>query len=342
MISDEEFVRWVLDPSPETTFFWENWRKNHAKNQQEFERAVEFIQRLDFGNQRLSESECDELLLAILNVDPSRQNSAVFFGGNLGNWFAKQWVRVAAILLLSFMGAFIANQFLPTVIESPTVQVPTMISVDNPKGQKSLLKLPDGTMVHLSHASSLVFPEYFSGDARRVELIGEAFFDVVHIDSIPFMVVAEGVELEVLGTSFNVNASAHEFNTRVSLVTGSLRVNLLDTRLESKNHLLVPGEELSLDRKSGTYSVGSFNVDATIAWKEGVLLFKDAGMSEFFDELEKWYGVNIQLFGSPQKEWQMNGRYDNEKLEDILLGLQFVYPIEYQIKGNNVTIKFTY
>nr|WP_301005395.1 FecR domain-containing protein [Lunatimonas sp.] len=215
-----------------------------------------------------------------------------------------------------------------------------MVSVNNPKGRKSILKLPDGTLVHLSYESSLVFPEHFTGAIRRVELSGEAFFDVAHIDSLPFQVVADGIQLDVLGTSFNVKASKKEFNTQVSLVSGSLRVNLMDNRLQRKNHLLVPGEQLSLDRKSGTFSVGSFNVEATIAWKDGVLLFKDTGMLEFFEVLEKWYGVNIQLFGSPQKEWQMNGRYDNELLEDILVGLQFVYPIDYQIKGRNVIIKF--
>lgn len=341
LISDQEFVRWVREPSRETTLFWDNWRKYHVVSQSEFDQAVEFIQRLEFGNQQLTEFECDELLGLVLNGEAAGTSGNCRSGNPVRDWFSKQWVRVAAILLLSFMGAFGADQLLPSTIEEISVRAPMMVSVDNPKGRKSLLKLPDGTVVHLSHESSLLFPEYFTGAVRRVELNGEAFFDVAHNDSIPFQVVADGVQLDVLGTSFNVKASIREFNTQVSLVTGSLQVNLLDSHSENKNHLLIPGEQFSLDRKSGTYSVGSFNVEATIAWKEGILIFKDTGMLEFFEQLEKWYGVNIQLFGSPQKEWQMNGRYDNEMLEDILVGLQFVYPIEYQIKGKNVTIKFT-
>ncbi|EON78162.1 putative anti-sigma factor [Lunatimonas lonarensis] len=339
LVGDAEFVRWVRYPNLDTDRFWQNWRKNHPDQQLDFDKAFEFVRRLDFGSGQLSETETEEMLGAILRGDAKKRVGLHFKLDFFGNWFSTQWVRVAAILLISLLGGLGFEKIFPQQVDAYVEQVPTLLTFENPRGRKSKIKLPDGTLVHLSYESTLTFPEYFTGGVRRVDLVGEAFFDVVP-DTLPFQVGMDGVLVEVLGTSFNARAIMGEFKTQVSLVTGKLRVNFSDKHLAHEKRVLTPGEQLSLDKKSGTYLLEPFHVESAIAWTDGILLFREASLSEFFDRLEKWYGVNIQVFGSPSKTWKITGSYDNEKLEDILHGLKFVYPLDYQINGKNVTLKF--
>src|SRR5690606_20421719 len=207
------------------------------------------------------------------------------------------------------------------------------VVLENPKGRKSKVTLPDGTRVNLNYESQLKFPKIFQGANRTVELIGEAFFEVVPNDTMPFIVQTNGIETEVLGTSFNIRSYKGELETGVSLVTGKVKISEISDGSAKGDRFLVPGEQLNYNRNSGDMVVNTFDLEGVTAWKEGVILFKDAGFNEFIDQLEGWYGVDFQIYGSPSTEWKVNGRYQNEKLDDILVGLSFVYGLEYKIQG---------
>ena len=200
--------------------------------------------------------------------------------------------------------------------------------------------MPDGTQVNLNYESQLKFPKVFEGEIRKVELIGEAFFEVVKNDTLPFIVQTGDVETEVLGTSFNIRSYGSGQHAEVSLVTGKVKINYLNDPINKESTHLSPGEQLSYNRNSGQAIKSTFDLEEVIAWKEGIILFKDAGFEEFIDQLERWYGVDFQIYGTPSKKWKVNGRYENEKLDDILTGLNFVYGLEYKIQGKNVVLKF--
>jgi transmembrane sensor len=339
LISNRDFVLWVNHPNEEREIFWQNWSKSNADAQVEILKAREFIRRLQFKDDFLTPAETDEMLGKVLSKDSShyyeRRKSDVDFSGLV----QKQWIRVAAILIISFLVGVSIERIYPELPIEPTVVEVPVRTLENPRGVKSAFTLPDGTEVHLNYESSLTFPHYFHGPERRVTLRGEAFFDVAHQDSVPFIVLAEGMEIKVLGTSFNVVASESEYQTRVSLVRGKVLVNFLNQHTVLEKQMLSPGHQIHLDQRSGEFSIAPFQVEQIIGWKDGIMLFKDASMQEFIDRLEKWYGVNIQVFGRPNMPWKINARYDNEMLEDILLGLKFVYNIDYQIKGKNIWIK---
>ena len=337
LISNRDFVLWVHDPNDDRDCFWQNWRQSNLEAKSEIHRAREFIQRLHFKDDFLLPDEIEELLGNVLKNDScyikERENTSL----QVFPWIHKQWIRVAAILFISFFAGISLERIYPTLETEPNMVELPLKTVENPRGIKSNFLLPDGTKVHLNYESSLTFPKQFNGLQRKVELIGEAFFDVTHLDSVPFVVLAEGVEIKVLGTSFNVSAS--DYQTQVSLVRGKVLVNFLDQRTGIDNQLLSPGNQIYLDRREGNFSVTPFQLEQIIGWKDGIMIFQDASMLEFLDRLEKWYGVNVQVFGRPSKPWKINGRYENELLEDILLGLKFVYNIDYQINGKNVWIK---
>lgn len=339
LISNRDFVLWVKYPNEEREIFWQNWSKSNSEAKSEILKAREFVQRLQFKEDFLSPDEVDDMLGKVLTEDSYLKSENNTLMALVADLIHKQWVRVAAILIVTFLVGFSIERIYPTLEAEPyMVEVPSRI-VENPRGVKSTLSLPDGTEVHLNYESSLTFPHEFNRSERRVELVGEAFFDVAHQDGVPFVVVAEGMSIEVLGTSFNVLASESEYQTQVSLVRGKVLVNFLDKRVGMKNQMLSPGHQIHLDRRSGQFTVTPFHVEQVIGWKDGVLSFQDASMQDFIDRLEKWYGVNIQVFGRPNKSWKINARYENEMLEDILIGLKFVYNIDYQLRGKNVRIK---
>nr|MBI1231761.1 DUF4974 domain-containing protein [Cytophagales bacterium] len=337
LISNKDFVLWVNQPNEDRDIFWQNWSYSNAFAQDQVLKAREFIQRLQFREDLLSTEELDGMLGKILEREACYLPVAAERPVRIGSWAQKQWLRVAAILLLSLLIGASLERINPTFDTDQVVLQAPLKKVDNPRGIKSSFLLPDGTKVHLNYESSLTFPPQFEHGERKVSLVGEAFFDVVHSDSVPFVVLAEGVAVQVLGTSFNVSSS--NYQTQVSLVKGKVLVNFLDQHTGLDDQMLTPGNQIHLDRRLGKYTVTPFQTDQITGWKDGIMMFEDAGMADFFERLEKWYGVNIQIFGRPAKPWKINGRYENEMLEDILLGLKFVYNIEYQLNGKNVWIK---
>lgn len=340
LITHKGFLDWVQKPNDESSYFWKKWMEKHPQNISDLKKAREFIERMHFRKEQLSPNELDDLLGKVIgNEVPVYRPIAR--KPNPGLWpFFGPWLRVAAILLISVMAVFFLNGILKEVQEEPVGVQVEWVTLENPKGRKSKVTLPDGTKVNLNYESRLIFPKAFTGDYRKVELIGEAFFEVVPNDTIPFIVQTNAIETEVLGTSFNIRSFEGEQETDISLVTGKVKVNQINGGAEIKEIThLSPGEQLTYNRNSGQMVKGPFEVERVTAWKEGVILFKDAGFEEFINQLEKWYGVDFQIHGTPSNKWMINGRYQHEKLGDILMGLNFVYDIEYKIQGKNVILK---
>src|SRR5690606_33837898 len=121
--------------------------------------------------------------------------------------------------------------------------------------------LPDGTQVNLNYESQLKFPKVFEGNIRKVELIGEAFFEVVKNDTMPFIVKTGDVETEVLGTSFNIRSYERGQTAEVSLVTGKVKIHYIDGSIKKESTHLSPGEQLSYNRNSGQTVKSTFDLE---------------------------------------------------------------------------------
>ncbi|QDH78234.1 DUF4974 domain-containing protein [Echinicola soli] len=333
LIARRDFVDWVKHPSGKRNYFWQKWIQEHPACHEDFLKAREFVGRLQVNQHQLDELALDSILDKVVAADKELPKRDFF---TKGHGYFGQWLKVAAILFFCLISALIGGKVITDPEVTPQQEI-TWKSVENPRGRKSTVNLPDGTVVHLNYESKLEFPEQFDADRRVVKLDGEAFFDVTHAPSHPFIVQTDGVETQVLGTSFNVKAPKYSHGTEVSLVTGKVKVKLNDL----KEHLLAPGQQLTYDDQSGLLSRRNFDVSQVTAWKEGVMIFIDTGFEEFIDKLSKWYGVDFQIYGSTPENWKVNGRYENEKLEDILTGMQFMYDVKFKIDGNNVTLKFT-
>ncbi len=160
--------------------------------------------------------------------------------------------------------------------------------VDVPRGGEYSLFLADGTKVFLNAMSSLRFPVQFSGDTRTVELEGEAYFEVVP-DGKPFIVAINEMQVEVLGTSFNVAAYAEEI-TRTTLVKGSVKVLAKESGISK---VLKPSEQALFDTESDNFNITTVDVSLYTSWIEGKIYFKDERLEEIMKALSRWYDMEV-------------------------------------------------
>ncbi|HEY9259959.1 FecR family protein, partial [Chitinophaga sp.] len=158
------------------------------------------------------------------------------------------------------------------------------------------LVLADGSSVWLNAASSVRFPAAFSGNVRRVEITGEAYFEVAPLlrngKKVPFIVSTHGMEVQVLGTHFNVNAYPDERTIKTTLLEGSVIVTKGKTK-----QLLKPGEQARLDPGNNLVLYKDVDTDREIAWKNGYFSFDQADLSSVMRQISRWYDVDIVYAG---------------------------------------------
>ncbi len=189
-----------------------------------------------------------------------------------------------------------------------------------PKGRQFRIVLPDGTKVWLNAASSLRFPVAFNGKDRVVEFSGEAYFEVAKNAEQPFRVKVPGkIDVEVLGTAFNVNAYTNEKHSYTTLVNGAVRISLPGKTAGSV--VLKPGEQLQADGAGMEVTRGA-NVEKALAWKNGLFNFEGVGLREMMRQLERWYDLDVVYEGNVPDVQFFGEMSRTLKLSDVLTGLE--------------------
>jgi transmembrane sensor len=191
-------------------------------------------------------------------------------------------------------------------------------TMSTPKGRQFRLQLPDGTRVWLNAASSIRYPTAFTGEERKVEITGEAYFEVAKAFSaggreglIPFRVnVRNKAEVEVLGTHFNINAYENEKDIQTTLLEGSVRVTRGNNELVLKpdQQALIPitREKIQL--------INHADIDKVMAWKNGLFYFEGLTLEEAMRQLERWYNIEVIYEGAIP-----NIRFGGKMRRDITL-----------------------
>jgi ferric-dicitrate binding protein FerR (iron transport regulator) len=149
--------------------------------------------------------------------------------------------------------------------------------------------LPDGTKVWLNAASSIRYPAAFTGNERMVEVKGEAYFEVMHNDKMPFKVKAGGEIVQDIGTRFNINAYDDEPSMKTTLVEGSVKIMW---KLQQPI-TLAPGQQIEAD-KSGQITLNrDADIEEAIAWKNGKFEFDNTDLATILRQVSRWYDVDI-------------------------------------------------
>lgn len=210
-------------------------------------------------------------------------------------------------------------------------KAPIYNKVDIPQGGEYALVLNDGTKVHLNSLSSLRFPVTFQGK-REVELTGEAFFEVSHTGE-PFIVHTQGMQIEVLGTVFNISAYPGE-EYQATLVSGSVKVDAG----ESGSLILKPSQQASFTPGGGDMQVRTVETAFYTSWVKGKINFKDQRLEDIMKTLSRWYDIKVEYSPEALKNKRF-GCYVNryEEITPFLELLEATENVRYKINGKTIT-----
>lgn len=221
--------------------------------------------------------------------------------------------RVAAILFVPLLITFAMQNLAPS-----RTDLAQMIEVKTNPGMTTTVDLPDGTKVYLNSESSLIYPSFFSEEKRNVQLKGEAFFEVRKDPARRFIVSGpHHTRIEVLGTSFNVEAFERDSFISTTLVEGKVRFNY-PANQETATVLMTPGQKLMYNTISSQVRLLKTNGETETAWKDGKIIFQATPLPEALRMLEKRFHVSFVLSNARLRGEAFNGTFTSERLERIL------------------------
>lgn len=324
LLGKPEFKQWVVQPTEESNYFWNKWMKEHPHLKDSALQAREVILRIQFERKEFSEAEKEQLLDRIISASqnisyPKHKKS-------------KRWLKYAAVLALIVSSTAVYFMLPKFGTNEQIVEVKNIIRT-NPQGQKSIVHLPDGSLINLNSNSTLTYQSDFLQN-RYIELTGEAYFQVKKNPSSPFVVKSGEILTTALGTSFNVNTKTPKIE--VILVEGSVKVEKVDNSDEFE--ILKPNQKIHYDESSGLSSIQLLsNLNATL-WTQGILSFDNTPLSEVTKILEDWFAVRINIEGD-YKNLKYSGKFEKEHLSNILKAMSFSLDLEYAINKKEVEIK---
>lgn len=240
------------------------------------------------------------------------------------------WERIAAAILIPLLVSAASFYYFSEKYNRQG----DVFTVFAERGQKTQIFLPDGTQVWLNSDSYLSYSSVFNRDNREVTLKGEAFFDVTKDDEHSFTVKAEGINVVVYGTAFNVSAYPDEAMATVSLLRGVVTV---ENAVESVQ--LEPGQQVQIPRDRQSWKLFPCDVEMECLWTQNMLRFENTPAVEVFTKLEKWYGVNIYVENS-NSSVKYGFVLKSESLREILDLINRITAIDYQINGEEVNIRY--
>ncbi|WP_346862025.1 FecR domain-containing protein [uncultured Draconibacterium sp.] len=200
-------------------------------------------------------------------------------------------------------------------------------------GDKSNLVLPDSTLVCLNSGSTLRFNNNFKKGVRQVFLDGEAYFSVTKDAENPFRIKTNEIDVEVLGTEFNMKAYSDEKTVSTTLVEGSVKISS-----QHQETVIKPGQKLvySVDsKKMALYELADLSPETE--WKDGRLVFRNESLGDLEFKLERWFDVDIVLADEAVKKRKYTGTLERESILEVMSYFKLARSVDYELEGNKIT-----
>jgi transmembrane sensor len=239
--------------------------------------------------------------------------------------------QAAAILLIpvtAFSLWFYLSSF-PERQTEPIQQIAqSWIEINSPEGTRVQFLLPDSTSGWLNSGSKLKYPAVFDSH-RKVELNGEAYFEVAHRSKSDFVVGMAEMEVKVLGTKFNVSAYSDDSFTNVVLAEG--KVEILG-KTGAFQQILQPNEKITFNHDLKTLHINSVDAKRYSAWKDGYLVIENERLGDVIPKIERWYNTKIIVLDKELGSYRFKATFRDEPLEEVLRLLAVTTPIKYRIE----------
>jgi transmembrane sensor len=245
--------------------------------------------------------------------------------------FMKKFMRVAVAACLIGLVSISTYYFTRSSLLSDNKEFVVAVA----RGQKASVSLPDGTRVWLNSDSKLSYNNAYNINLRKVDLLGEAYFEVAKDKTKPFIVSTKGIDVEALGTAFSVTSYLEDSLTTATLVEGKVSVGN-----KSSQTILFPNESVTYNSLRGLFGKKhAVNADYIALWRNNRITFNGESLGEIATTLERMYNVDI-LFGSEKvRNYRFTGVIRNNSLSNVFEVISLTAPIQYKITNNTVEIQ---
>ena len=310
-----------------------NWIKLNSENQKIFEEFQNTWMNIE-ASKIENEIDVDEEWLKIKSSIKGKEKVDTIPVVKLNNeksisrtYFFRS-LRIAAVFMMFAVSAYVVYYFLKSDRSKTahlTAQTETLES-----------KLPDGSSVTLNAGSDLEYPENFDNDKRNVTLNGEAYFNVTHDAERPFIIAANDIRVEVLGTSFYVNANATNGNVEIILTSGKVAVYHKDR--PNERTILAPGEKAEFSKTEQKISKSANEEENYMAFKTKKLVFSDTRLDEIVLTLNNVYHSNIKLKNTNIADCTVSTTFDNQSLDAVLNILKATLDLKVNKSGSGIEL----
>ncbi len=241
------------------------------------------------------------------------------------------YVAAVAVVLLMVFGAYKTG-------EKRLPFSDCAVRIEAPIGAKTKVTLPDGTNVCLNAGSYISYTPQFGLKTREVNVCGEAYFEVAHNEKIPFLVKSENMQVRVLGTKFDFRDYPSDKNAVVTLSEG--KVNLTNLQVEGESLIMMPSDQVILDKTSGGLQKRKSVPVEAIRWTENSLSFDEEPLRDVLNALERQYNVEIDLQADSLDNLMFYGAFktDEQTIGDVMEILSSTQKMKYHIDGRKITI----
>lgn len=238
----------------------------------------------------------------------------------------------AAVLIVILL--FVARQhiFINNAENGEIVQYQEIRTIN---GQRSNLKLSDGSIVFLNSSTTLKIPQDYGNETRTIYLEGEAFFEVAHEEDNPFIVISDGIYTKVLGTQFNISAY-DSGRVEVAVREGLVSMGKMDHGSLQKGIVEITPNKVGILKEVGGLTVYDIeNMDKYVGWTDGKLVFQDTPFTEVAERLERWYDieVDIESVSTDLQERTLTATYDNMPMSEVLQVMAISMNLSYERDG---------
>ena len=328
-LTDPDFIRWVKKPSRESTLYWEKWQKANPDKREMLHKARELILSVNYEKPPADKHRYNRILESIIQQSSQIQGEK---RKSFISWHQFRWIAASLAIFMSvFLLINTSNEEEQT---AKKLNEPVTITKTNPKGIKSTITLPDRSIVHLNSMSTIRYKSDFTNN-RQIHLNGEAYFEVKAQVNSSFEVVSGEITTTALGTSFNVEAYPEDNYIKVALEKGKVKIES-----ENNESLLNPGKAFQFNKSTKDINTSEFDNEKAFGWIRGILVLEENDVKSFVNKIERWYGVEVKIQGTPRQEWKINGKFKNMSLELVMQSIAFAKDINFRINGDELILIF--
>ena len=317
--ADASFIKWVRKPASAAAIFWDTWLLENPHKKEEIQEARKMVLYLLQDKDELQDWELNQIWANLQQSgpgNPKHNKSAIkilFSKSALKKYLTTAFVIGVLILCagLVYLSGLRAK-----------------VTYATDYGQKRTLVLPDGSNIILNAHSTVSFPKYwFLHDTRQIKLSGEAYFNVRHTpDHQKFVVeTIDGLQVEVLGTEFNVSDRGQK--SQVVLVTGKVRLRKEQNQL-FKPAIMAPGELAEVSKTTASLEKKKINPAFYIAWKDNKLNLDNTSLREVATLLEQNYGKRVRFSNQSLADLKITASLNTGNLNDLLLTLSETFNLK--------------